>query len=55
MQNVQMMRVEPCEEDPSINMVLRTTTSEDKGKLTEVGLEVRKTPTMSLYLVPICA
>ena len=34
MQNIQMMRSEPREEDPNVNMVLRSgvTTGEDKGK-----------------------
>jgi len=33
-QNIQMMKVEPREEDPNMNMVLRSdaTTGEDKGK-----------------------
>lgn len=36
-QNLQMMRVEPCEEDHSINIVLRSgmTTNADKGKRPE--------------------
>jgi len=44
MQNVQMMRVEPCEEDPNINMVLRSgaTTGEDKRKVTKDDAEVHK-------------
>ena len=31
-QNLQMMRVEPCEEDPNVNIVLQSgmTTGEDK-------------------------
>ena len=33
-QNIQMMKAEPCKEDPNVNMVLRSgaTTGEDKGK-----------------------
>jgi len=33
-QNIQMMRFELCEEDPNVNIVLRSgaTTGEDKGK-----------------------
>lgn len=32
--NIQMMRSEPCEEDPNVNMMLRSgaTTGEDKRK-----------------------
>lgn len=35
--NLQMMRVEPHEEDPKVNIMLRSgmMTSEDKGKLPE--------------------
>lgn len=34
MQNIQMMRFEPREEDPNVNMILRSgaTMGEDKGK-----------------------
>jgi len=41
-----MMRVEPCEEDPKISIVLGTgaTTGEDKGKQPEEGEWVRKSP-----------
>lgn len=33
-QNIQMMKAEPREEDPNVNMMLRSgaTTEEDKGK-----------------------
>ena len=43
-QNVQNMRAEPCEEDPNINMVLKsgTTTGEDKRKVTKDDVGVRK-------------
>jgi len=36
-QNIQMMRSEPCEEDPNMNMMLRSgmKTGEDKGKQLE--------------------
>lgn len=47
MQNVQMMRSEPREEDSNVSMILKSgvTIGEDKGKLTKGGLGVRKTPT----------
>ena len=46
-QNIQMMRVEPCEEDPSVNMVLRSgaTTGGDKRKKKGEDSWVRKAPT----------
>jgi len=36
-QNLQMMRSEPCEEDPNVNMMLRSgmATGDDKGKQPE--------------------
>jgi len=42
-----MMRVEPCEEDPSVNMVLRSgaTTGGDKRKKKGEDSWVRKAPT----------
>lgn len=41
-----MMRAEPCEEDPPVNIMLqsRTTTGEDKGKQPVEGEWVRKAP-----------
>lgn len=41
-----MMRVEPCEEDPKVNIMLQsgTMTSEDKGKQPEGGEWVHKAP-----------
>lgn len=46
-QNIQMMRSELCEEDPNVNMMLRSgvTTREDKGKQPEEYTWVRKAPT----------
>ena len=46
-QNLQMMRSEPCEEDPNVNMMLRsgTTTGDDKGKQSEESAWVCKAPT----------
>ena len=50
MQNIQMMRFEPCEEDPNMNMVLRNgaTTGEDKGKQPKENTWVCKAPTKQL-------
>ena len=44
-QNLQMMSVEPPEEDPKVNIVLRSgaTTSEDKGRNPKEGEWVHKT------------
>ena len=49
-QNIQMMRSEPREEDPNVNMMLKSsvTTGEDKGKQPEEDTWVRKTPTKEL-------
>ena len=46
-QNIQMMRSEPCKEDPNMNMMLRSgeTIGEDKGKQLEEDTWVRKAPT----------
>jgi len=49
-QNMQMMRSEPCEEDPKVNMVLRSgmatgahrTSKEDAGVGKETYLEARE-------------
>ena len=45
-QNLQMMRYEPCEEDPNVNIVLRSgsATWHDKGKQPEDNTWVRKAP-----------
>ena len=45
-QNIQMIRCELCEEDPNVNMVLRSgaTTGEDKGKQPKEDAWVRKAP-----------
>lgn len=45
-QDVQMMKVEPCVEDPNVNMMFRSgaTTREDKGKQLEIDAWVRKAP-----------
>ena len=45
-QNLQMMKVKPHEEDPNVNIVLRSeiTTSDDKGKQPEEGGWVCKAP-----------
>lgn len=44
-QNLQMMRVEPCEEGPKVNIMLRsgTMTEEDKGKQPAESKRVHKT------------
>lgn len=49
-QNIQMMRLEPCEEDPNVNMMLRSdaTTGEDKGKQPKEDTWVHKAPTKEL-------
>lgn len=41
-----MMRVEPCEEDPNVNIELQSeiTTGDDKGKQPEESGWVRKAP-----------
>lgn len=46
-QNIQRMRSELCEEEPNMNMMLRSgaTTGEDKGKQPEEDTWVRKAPT----------
>ena len=46
-QNIQMMRSEPCKEDPNVNTMLQNggTTGEDKGKQPEENTWVRKAPT----------
>ena len=46
MQNLQMMRVEPHEEDPNVNIVLRSgvATRDDKGKQPEEKGWVGKAP-----------
>ena len=46
-QNIQMMRSEPCKEDPNMNMMLRSgaTIGEDKGKQPEEDTWVHKAPT----------
>ena len=43
-QNLQMMRSEPCEEDPNVNMILRSgmTMGDDKRKHPEESTWVRK-------------
>jgi len=43
-QNLQMMRFEPCEEDPNVNIALRSgiVTGDDKGKQPEDSTWVRK-------------
>ena len=45
-QNIQMMRSEPREEEPNVNMMLRSgaTIGEDKGKQPEGDTWVRKAP-----------
>jgi len=45
-QNIQMMRFEPHEEDPNVNMMLRSdaTIGEYKGKQPEEDTWVRKAP-----------
>lgn len=45
-QNLQMMRDEPCEEDPNVNIMLRSrmTIGEDKGKHPEESEWVHKAP-----------
>jgi len=45
-QNVQMMKAEPHEEDPNVNMVLRSgaNTGEDKGKQPGEDTWARKAP-----------
>ena len=44
------MKAELCEEDPNMNMMLKssTTTGEDKGKQLEEDARVRKAPTKQL-------
>ena len=46
-QNIQMMRSKPCEEDPNVNIVLRSgaTIGEDNGKQPEEDTWVHKAPT----------
>ena len=46
-QNLRMMRSEPREEDPNVNIVLRSgiTTGDDKGKKSEESAWVCKAPT----------
>ena len=46
-QNLQMMRSEPREEDPNVNMMLRSdmTMGDDKGKQPKESAWVRKAPT----------
>ena len=47
-QNLQMMRFEPCEEDPNVNIMLGSgiaTTGDDKGKQPEESAWVHKAPT----------
>ena len=45
-QNLKMMRYEPCEEDPNVNIVLRSgiTIGDDKDKQLERSIWVRKAP-----------
>jgi len=52
-----MMRVEPREEDPKVNIVLwsGTTTSEDKGKQPEEGEWVRKSLEIETMFYLECA
>ena len=49
-QNVQLMRSEPYEEDPNVNIVLRSgiTIGDDKGKRPEESTWVHKAPTKEL-------
>jgi len=56
MQNIQMMRSEPHEEDPSMNMVLRSgaITGDDKEKKLEDDTWVRKAPTKEFELDSEC-
>ena len=49
-QNLQMMRSELCEEDPNVNIVLRSgiTIGDDKGKQPKESAWVHKAPTKEL-------
>lgn len=51
-----MMRFEPCEDDPNVNMMLRSGTimGEDKGKQTEESMWVHKAPTKEYEFVIEC-
>ena len=56
-QNMQMMRSDPCEEDPNVNIVLQSaiSTGDDKGKQPEESTWGRKAPTKEPKFYLECA